>query len=192
MQVQERMPLVFSLLVASAFLFPASSTDPSIRPCEAVNGERSGARKARSEKKRHGKEDNAPPPNCVEVRLSALDAQEYFQKFIRERQWFTRDQQASEQVWTFTISLDKESLAKYTKPFADSRIQWRGGKGLVQIRTTEKNDGYTAVSINATFDGFGESEDALATRRDVWPLESNGSLESEMIQALELHIRSLQ
>jgi hypothetical protein len=63
---------------------------------------------------------------------------------------------------------------------------------LVQIQTTEKNEGYTEVFIKATFDGFGESEDTFATRRDTWPLESNGNLESELIHAIELHARSLK
>lgn len=124
-------------------------------------------------------------PNCVETRLSALDVQEYLQKFIREQQWPAKDQQASEEMWTFTVSLDKESLAKYTKPFVDPHIHWDGGKGLVQVRTTEQNGGYTQVFISATFDGYGSSEDTLATKRDRWPMESNGNLESELIHAVE-------
>jgi hypothetical protein len=123
--------------------------------------------------------------------MSALDVQEYFQKFVRLQQWSIKEQQANEETWTFTILLDKEKLANYAKPFVDPRIHFRGGKGLVQVRTTEKNDGYTQVFVKATLNGFGESEDMLATRRDVWPLESNGNLESELIHALELHAQSL-
>jgi hypothetical protein len=126
----------------------------------------------------------------LEVRLSALDTLEYLQKFIREQQRFTKDEQASEETWTFTISLDKEKPARYTKPFADPRMHWRGGKDLVQIGAMEQSDGYTHVVVSARFDGFGESEDILAARRDAWPMESNGILESELISAIGLHVRS--
>lgn len=187
------MTFVFSLLVASTFLYQAPSTDISTLPCKATSKERSGKRTVPAGKKKHNKEENSPPlSNCLEVRLSALDIQEYFQKFVREEQWSTRDQQSGEEMWTFTISLEKESLAKYTKPFVDPRIHLRGGKGLVQIQTTEKSEGYTEVFIKAMFDGFGESVDTFATRRDTWPLESNGNLESELIHAIELHARSLK
>ena len=186
------MLLVFSLLVASTSVSQVPSADHLTRPCEAITAEPTETRKARGGKKKGDSKESLPPaPNCVEARMSALDIQEYFQKFVRAQRWSIKEQQASEETWIFTILLDKEKLATYTKPFVNQRIHFRGGKGLVQVRTTEKNEGYTQVLIKATFNGFGESEDMLATRRDVWPLESNGNQESELIHAIELHAQSL-
>ena len=186
------MLLVFSLLVASASVSQARSGEPLTRPCEAITAERTETRKARGGKKKGDSKESTPPATkCVEAQMSALEVQEYFQTFVRQQQWSVKEQQASEETWTFTILLDQEKLAAYTKPFVDPRIHFRGGKGLVLVRTTEKNDGYTQVLVRATFNGFGESEDMLATRRDVWPLESNGNLESELIHAIELHAQSL-
>jgi hypothetical protein len=185
------MLLFFSLLVTSGSVSQAPPTDAATRPCEAISGERTGAGKSPAEKKKPNKQESVrPAPNCLEVRLSAIDTLEYLQKFIREQQWFIKDEQASEETSTFIISLNKEMLARYTKPFADPRMRWRGGKGLVQIRAIEENDGYTHVLVSARFDGFGESADTLATKRDAWPMESNGILESELISAIGLHVRS--
>lgn len=186
------MLLLFSLLVASASVSQVPSGEHLTRPCEAIAPERTEPRKAREGKKKGGTKESLPPaPKCVEAQMSALDVQEYFQKFVRLQQWSVKEHQASEETWTFTVLLDKEKLATYAKLFVAPRIHFRGGKGLVLVRTTEKNDGYTQVFINATFNGFGESDDMLATRRDVWPLQSNGNLESELIHAIELHAQSL-
>lgn len=184
------MLLVFSLLVASASVSQAPSGEHLTRPCEAITPERRETRKAREGKKKGGSKES-PAPKCVEAQMSALDVQEFFQKFVRLQQWSIKEQQANEETWTFTILLDKDKLAAYTKPLVDPRVHFRGGKGLVLVRTNEKNDGYTQVLVKATFNGFGESDDMLATRRDVWPFESNGNLESELIQAIELHAQSL-
>jgi hypothetical protein len=185
------MLLVFSLLVASASVSQAPPTDTPTRACKAIAGEGPGKPKPPRGNKKPGKQEApAVTPSCVETRLPALDIQEYLQKFVRERQWSARDEHAGEDGWTFSISLDQESLAGYTKPFVDKRIHWRSGRGRVQVWTTAGSDGYTQVIIKAKFDGFGESEDMLATRRGAWQLESNGNLESELIRAIELHSQS--
>ena len=187
------MLLPFSLVVTSGFAWQTPRTDAVTRPCQVINGERTGAGKPSAEKKKPAKNKSSrPEPNCLEVRLSSLDTLEYLQKFLREKQWFIKDEQASEETWTFTISLDKDTLARYTKPFADPRMHWRSGKGLAQIRAIDQSDGYTQVIVTARFGGFGESEDILATRRSAWPMESNGNLESELISAIEFYVRSLQ
>ena len=185
------MLLVFSLLVASASVSQAPPTDTPTRACKAVVGEGPGKRKPPGGSKKSRRQEASPIiPNCVETRLGALDIQEYLQKFVRERQWSARDEHAGEDSWTFSISLDKESLARYTKPFVDKRIQWTSGKGVVQVWTTAQSDGYTQVIVKARFDGFGDSEDMLATKRGSWQLESNGNLESELIHAIEVHSQS--
>lgn len=182
------MLLFLSLLVASASVSQDRSADSLTRPCKAITAEQPGTRKSSGGKKKGDSKRSFPGvANCMETRLAPLDVQEYLQKFVREQQWSAKDQQAGEDMWAFTISLDKESLAKYTKPFVDPHIQWRGGRGLVRVRTKQQNDGYTQVFITATFDGYGDSEDMLATRRDRWPMESNGNLESELIHAVERH-----
>ena len=149
------MLLFFSLLFTSSSVSQAPARDALTRPCEVISGERTGTRKSPAEKKKPSKPESfRAAQNCLEVRLPALDTLNHLQKFIREQQWFIKDEQANEETWTFTISLDKEKLARYTKPFADPRMHWRGGKELVQIRAIEQNDRYTEVIVSARFDGF--------------------------------------
>lgn len=185
------MLLILSLLYAFTSAKQTPPHDALTRPCKAIVGADTGTEKPRATKKKRGKQENpAPARNCVEVRLSALDAQEYLQRFIREQQWSVADEQAGEDAWTFTIYLDKEKLARYTKPFADPLLRWRSGKALVQVRTTEQKQGYTQVFISARFDGYGESEDTFAVKRESWPMESSGILESTLTSALESHVNS--
>jgi hypothetical protein len=187
------MLIFLSLLLASAPAQQAPSNDAMTRPCKVIAGEHSGTQKSPSGKKKRGTQESAAPvQNCIELRISALDVQEYTQKFVREQHWSIGDEEAGEDAWTFTISVDKEKLESYTKPIGGPKISWHGGKGVVQVRTTEQKDGYTQVAIGAMFDGYGESEDTFAMKRDSWPLESSGILESILISALESHIRSFR
>jgi len=185
------MLLFLSLLVTSASVPQTLSSDSITRPCKMMVAERTGTRKSPVRRKKHGAQDTTQPvEGCLELRLSALGVQEYMQKFVREQNWPVGDELAGEEAWTFAIHLDAQKLSTYTKPYADPKMHWRGGKGLVQVRTTEQKDGYTQVVINARFDGYGESEDTFSTRRESWAMESNGTLEATLIAALDLRMKA--
>lgn len=178
------------LLLTSGAAPQILSNDSITRPCKTIAAERTGTRKTPQKKKRGTREISQPVQGCLELRQSALDVQEYMQKFVREQDWQAGDEQAGEDAWTFAIHLDAEKLHRYTKTFADPKMHWRGGRGLVQVLTMEQKDGYTRVVISARFDGFGESEDTFSIKRESWAMESNGILESILISALELHMKA--
>ena len=185
------MLLFLSLLVTSAFVPQILSNDSITRPCKMIASERTGTRKSPAQKKKRGTQEiSQPVQGCLELRQSALDVQEYMQKFVREQDWQAADEQVGEDAWTFAIHLDAEKLHRYTKTFADPKMHWRGGRGLIQVRTMEQKDGYTRVVISARFDGYGESEDTFSIKRESWAMESNGILEGILISALELHMKT--
>lgn len=180
-----------SVLMTIAGLPQTLPNEGITRPCKMLVTEGKGTRKTPAQKKKRGTQESIQPvQGCLELRLSALDVQEYMQKFVREQNWPVEDELAGEEAWTFAIHLDAQKLSTYTKPYADPKMHWRGGKGLVQVRTTEQKDGYTQVVINARFDGYGESEDTFSMRRESWAMESNGILEATLISALELHMKT--
>src|ERR1700674_513095 len=181
-----KMLFLLSVLVATAGVPQALPNEGLTRPCKMLVTEGKGTRKTPAQKKKSGTQEiTQPVQGCLELRLSALDVQEYMQKFVREQSWPVGDELAAEEAWTFAMHLDAQKLRTYTKPYADLKMRWRGGKGLVQVRTTEQKDGYTQVVINARFDGYGESEDTFSMKRESWAMESNGTLEATLISALE-------
>ena len=140
-------------------------------------------------KKRAGAADPAAS-QCLELRMAALEVQEFLQKYVREKQWNIADEETSEDTWTLTVILSKEELVADTKPLPRARVQWRGGKALVRVQTAELGDGYSQVIVSARFDGYGESEDQFAMKRESWALESSGALESSFVAALKARFES--
>ncbi len=122
-------------------------------------------------------------PSCVEVQDSAISIQEYLQSTVRELRWNISDEQASEELWSFTLYLAADSVAAFTKPPADPRVAWSGGKATVNVRTNTLPDGFTRVIVTAKFDGYGEPEDKFAPQRSSWPLPSSGALETKLTEA---------
>lgn len=164
----------------------ANSPGSVTRPCKSFSGELTKPGKAAKREKKSAKQGDAALANtCLELHFSSLDTQEYLQKYVRDKRWNVADEQTSEDAWTFTLNLSKEELLNFTKPFTGPKIDWHGGKALVQVRTSELRDGYTQAVVSARFDGFGESEDTFATKRESWPMESNGNLESTLLSALK-------
>lgn len=166
-----------------------ASTD-RFRNCAADDGELRGRKKNPSSSSKNKK---ATPPGaqaCVEVRGNSLVVQEYLQSFAREARWLLNDEQAAEDLWSFSMPLSAEELVAYAKPFSNPKMEWSAGKASVNVRTTELPDGFVRVVIAARFDGYGDPEDKFAPKRESWPLPSSGILEAKMAEAVKAHFKT--
>ena len=159
----------------------ANSRGCSANPVLVTSG------KSKAEKK---SKHPLPPealPVCLEVKGQAIEIQEFLQSVVREFQWRTGENHASEDTWSFVRYLNDEELAKYgdTKVLVEP-VDFSSGKAAVTIRTTELSDGYCRVQITARFQGEGKSTDkALAQPGNIWTLQSKGTLEQELSDALQ-------
>lgn len=129
---------------------------------------------------------------CLEAKGSLLEFQEFFQSYVRAQSWQIADERIIEDGWIFSRSLTKDELLQCAKegPLA-GRVHWTDGKALVQVRTRELDGGFSRVEISARFQGGGQNVDRFTPPRDSWDLESNGTLEKNLIAALDAHVNSL-
>lgn len=143
-------------------------------------------------KSKHAKKSKHPPPpeplpSCLELKGDPIEIQEFLQSVVRELQWRTGENRASEDTWAFVRYLSDEELAKYgdTKVLVEP-VDFTGGKAAVLIRTTELPDGYSRVQITLHLQGDGKSTDKIwAQPGNVWNLRSKGVLEKELTDALQ-------
>jgi len=176
------------LAVAFTFAVPvfaqtAGAPKLAARDCKLGYDDSIGKKKNSPPKRKGAAPADATAPSCIEVHQSAIAAQEYLQLLVRDLRWNIGDEQASEELWSFTIYLGADDVAAYAKPPVDPKVEWSGGKGVVTVRTTELPDGFTRIVVNAKFDGYGDPEDKFAPKRSSWPLPSNGSLEARLTAA---------
>jgi hypothetical protein len=158
----------------------AQSSGTSVRACKGV------VDKNAKKKKKGAQTERAAGGACLEIHAPALEVQERLQALVRELRWRVGDEEISESLWTFSIGLTAEELLGYAKPDSTmERMEWRSGKALVLVRTTELGDGYTRTVVSTHFEGYGELNDALATQRTSWVLGSNGKLEAGLISGLQ-------
>jgi hypothetical protein len=165
----------------------ASSTVNPVRNCKPGSDEPLGKKKSPSPKNKSRAAVPSPPTACIEVRQSSLLVQEFLQKVVRDMRWTVADEQATEDFWNFSIPIDADELATYIKPAPELRVSWSAGKASVTARTTELSDGYTQVVITAKIEGYGTQEDSFATKRESWPLASNGGIEAKLIASVKEH-----
>lgn len=170
----------------------AATSVASVRPCPADAANSKPARETKKKGKNAAAGSTVVPPACLEARASALDIQEFFQSFVREQSWRIGEEKIAEDAWTFSRYLDKDELLRFSNqgPFA-GRVNWTEGRALIQVRTRELEKGFTRVEINARFQGYGQNVDRFAPPKDSWQLESNGTLEKNLISALESHLKTL-
>ena len=143
--------------------------------------------KSRSAKKSKHPLPPDPAPTCLELKGEPIEIQEFLQSVVRELQWRTGENHASEDTWSFVRYLDDEELTKYadTKVLVEP-VDFTSGKAAVTVRTTELPDGYTRVQVTAHFQGEGKSTDKLmAQPGNSWPLRTKGTLEKELSDALQ-------
>ena len=167
------------------------SAAPASRDCTASQAETRGKKPPKPSKRR------SPPqielvPVCSEVKDSALAAQEYLQKYVREQRWTLSEEQVSEDMWSFSLDLSKDELLQYAKLSPGARIDWRGAKALVNVRTTSLDDGYARVIVTLRLDAYGEPEDKFVPRPKSWPVPSSGNLEASLLAALRAHLEAVR
>jgi hypothetical protein len=179
------LPMMFVSCVWVVTARGIPQTQENVRDC--VSG-------AESRGKKHNKKRSTVEPSmqaCVEVRANALSVQEYLQKLVWDLRWTVNDEQATEDLWSFTMALNADELAAYTKPFSDPKIEWSAGKTAVNVRTAGLQDGFVRVVVTAKFDGYGVPEDKFAPKRESWPLTSSGALELKIANAVRDHFRTV-
>ena len=135
-----------------------------------------------------------PVPACLELKGEPLEIQEALQAVVRDLQWRIHENHATEDTWTFVRYLDSEELEKYadTKVLIES-VNFEDGKAAVLVRTADIGGGFARVQISVHFEGDGKSSDAtLKQPATSWPLNSKGTLEKELLTALETHYRHVE
>jgi hypothetical protein len=161
-------------------------TTGNSRPCTANPVLKSNSKAKPSKKAKHPIVPE-PLPACLELKGEPIEAQEFLQSVVRESQWKVGENYASEDTWSFLRYLNEEELEKYTdtKVLVEP-VQFTGGKVAVLVRTQEVADGYVRVQIITHFRGNGKSTDKLSGQQGtVWPLNSKGALEEELMGALK-------
>jgi len=178
-------------LCSAAWGQQAKSVEPVSRECTS-SGDLAHAKKSHKSSKRRTSSQIELNPVCSEVRDSILAAQEYLQKYVREQRRSLSDEQVSEDMWTFSLDLGKDELIRYAKLSPEARIDWTGGKALLNVRTSALDDGFTRVIVTMRVDAYGEPEDKFVPRPKSWPVPSNGSLEAALLSALRVHLQAVR
>jgi hypothetical protein len=132
-----------------------------------------------------------PLPACLELKGESIEVQEFLQSVVREFQWRVGESHASEDTWSFVRYLNEDDLGKYadTKVLLEP-VEFTGGKVAVLIRTQEVADGFVRVQVSAHFQGNGKPTDKFSGQpATLWPLNSKGILEQELIGALQTHFK---
>ena len=174
-------------LGASSYGLPLRADDP-IRPCKISEPPPQMKAPKPNKKKAKGYSGEQSPGVCVEVRTGILEVQEILQAKVRELRWSIHDEILNESAWMFLRDLDVNELFGMTKE--DQRpddVEWKSGSATVRVTTTDVGEGFTRTIILAQFRGAGETKDKLKVQHEWWPLESNGSLEESLVEAIRKH-----
>lgn len=186
--------------VAATLLFCASplpaQTQPAVaaqpnastltRPCSAnpvLSG--SGTRKKTSHKSTPLPAESAP--TCIEVKGQSIEVQESLQNTARKQAWRIGENRVSEDTWSYVRYLNPDELDK----FADTKVliepvSFSSGKAAVTVRTSDLGDGYVRLQISTHFQGEGQSTDKASPQpATLWPLNSKGVLERDLVKALQ-------
>jgi hypothetical protein len=163
-----------------------------VRPCKQAVADDKPGKGAKHPTKGRSPAEVKLSPACLEVKAGALEVQEYLQSYVRENAWKIGEEEISEDSWTFVRYLDNNELPKFAKTEdAGAQVDWTEAKGLVTVRTNDAGGGFQRVEISARFEGRGQTKEAFARPFDDWQLASKGTMEKEMLSALENHLNSL-
>jgi hypothetical protein len=133
-------------------------------------------------------------PTCIEAKGHAIEIQEFLQNMAREQAWRIGENRASEDTWSYVRYLNAEELER----FADTKVliepvEFANGKAAVIVRTTDLADRYVRVQISAHFQGEGRSTDKISPQpATLWPLNSKGALEQDLVKALQSGYKPLE
>ena len=171
---------------------PAATTSSNPRPCSenpvlAPSGKGKHAQKAKHLL------PPEPAPACLELKGEGIEVQEFLQNTAREQQWRTGENHASEDSWTFVRYFNPDELSKYADTnVLNEPVKFTGGKAAVLVRTSDLENGYVRVQVSARFQGNGKSTDKVwGQPGDVWPLNSKGLLEQEILKPLQTGYKAL-
>lgn len=184
------------VFMAQAQTAPTTTSAPSAftRPCSAnpvlasPKSKKGGARKPKHPL------PPEPAPTCIEAQGEALEVQEFLQGMAREQSWRIGENRASEDMWSFVRYLNTDELERYadTKVLIEA-VEFTSGKAAVVVRTTDMGSGFARVQISAQIQGEGKStEKAMGQPASVWPLNSKGVLEQELVTALKTSYKPLE
>jgi hypothetical protein len=134
-----------------------------------------------------------PAPACLELKGGGIEVQEFLQNTAREQQWRVGENRASEDTWTFVRYFNSDELSKYADTnVLNEAVKFTSGKAAVLVRTSDIENGYVRVQVTAHFQGNGKSTDKVwAQPGEVWPLNSKGALEQEILKPLQTDYKSI-
>lgn len=172
---------------------PVASSSSNSRPCSANPVLVASNKGKRAQKSKHPLPPDAPP-TCLEVKGEGIEVQEFLQNTAREQQWRVGENHASDDTWTFIRYFNPDELSKYADTNVLSEpVKFTSGKAAVLVRTSDLESGYVRVQVAAHFQGNGKSTDKFwAQPGDVWPLNSKGVLEQEILKQLETEYKTLK
>jgi hypothetical protein len=181
-------PEVSLLAQAPAANPAAGDASATSHPCSMAQS--SPAHKKKSKNKL--REEKQVVSACLEAKASPLDIQEFFQNYLRVQGWRFGEERIVADGWMFARYLDKDELLQFAKEgILAGRVKWTEGKALVQVTTREIDGGFTRVEVSARMQGNGQNVDRFAPPKDTWDLDSSGVLEKNLIDALDVHFKSL-
>ncbi len=172
---------------------PTASPSTAItRPCSANPVLAYQPSKKNAKKLKHPPAPE-PAPTCIEVKGDTLGIQEFLQNLVREKQWRIGENQASEDMWSFVRYFNPDELSAYadTKVSIES-VKFTAGKAATIVRTTDLGGDFVRVQISTHFQGEGKSADPTWKQpASVWPLNSRGVFEQELVDALKSQYKPL-
>jgi hypothetical protein len=162
------------------------------RPCSA-NPVLAPSNKGKHAPKTKQRLPPEPAPACLELKGGGIEVQEFLQNTAREQQWRVGENRASEDTWTFVRYFNSDELSKYADTnVLNEAVKFTSGKAAVLVRTSDIENGYVRVQVTAHFQGNGKSTDKVwAQPGEVWPLNSKGALEQEILKPLQTEYKSI-
>jgi hypothetical protein len=148
--------------------------------------------------KKNAKKPKRPPPaepapTCIEVRGDSFGIQEFLQNLARRESWRLGENHASEDMWSFVRYFNPSELDTYadTKVLLEP-VKFSSGKAAATVRTTDIGEDFVRVQISLRIQGEGKSADPNWTQpATVWPLNSKGVFEQELVTALQTRYKAL-
>jgi hypothetical protein len=170
---------------------PNPAVDLVSRPCKSIPDPKRSKSANKNRSKKPGDETGNSTSACIEVHSTAIDVQEYLQAQGREEKWNLSDEHVAEDAWTFSRKLEKDELVRLTKQDASTEhVSLTSGAAFVRVGTVELDDGFVRVQVTARFEGYGQSADRFAPPKESWPLNSNATLENQLISILGRHFKN--
>ena len=149
-------------------------------------------------KKTAKKLKNPPPPEpvptCIEIKGEPLGIQEFLQDMAREQSWRIGENHTAEDLWSFVRYFNPDELEIYADTKVTTEpVKFTVGKAATVIRTSDIGGEFVRVQISVHIQGEGKSADTtLKQPATVWPLNSKGVFEQQLVSALQTRYKPLE